>query len=188
MEPKVEITIRDILSDGLATILQPGVDAIQLQRDFHIRSVEDIPSGLERAGYEVSHVDLPTKVSGAALMIDGIPHIMINRAKTSLRRTFAIAHELGHLRLHLDGSRDPDSTTQLPPRARELEANMFATMFVAPLTCGEQQEQLLAQNPEIRSTVIAFALGTFLAILVVVVMWLRSLLFRAPDSAVIATT
>jgi Zn-dependent peptidase ImmA (M78 family) len=188
MKPYAEISVLGILDDSLGGILKPGMEAITLQRELNIQSVEDIPSAVERAGCEISYVDFPTKVSGASQVIDGTPHIMVNRAKPSIHNAFTIGHELGHHHLHFNPSNDTDPTTQPPDGAKELEANMFGTMFVAPLTCGEQQEQLLAHNPEMRSTLAVSVFATLVAILMAVVIWFCSHLFRMPDSALIQTT
>lgn len=188
MKSYAEISVLDILDDSSGRIFKPGMEAITLQRELNIQSVEDIPSAVERAGYEISYVDFPTKVSGAAHVIDGTPHIMVNRAKPSIHNAFTIGHELGHHHLHFNPSNDTDPTTQPPDGAKELEANMFGTMFVAPLTCGEQQEQLLAHNPEMRSTLAVFIFGTVLAILMAVVIWICSRVFQRQNSAFVATT
>lgn len=118
MRPNAEFSIADILAESLGTILRPGVEAIQLQRELNIRYVQDIPSAVERAGYELSSVDFPAKVSGAAQVINGTPHIMVNRAKPSLHKAFTIAHELGHHQLHLNPLRDTDQTAQLTNSAK----------------------------------------------------------------------
>ena len=73
----------DIFAESSAMIMKPGMEAINLQRDLNIHSVEDIPFAAERAGYEISYVDLPVKVSGVALVIAEKPHIVVNRAKPS---------------------------------------------------------------------------------------------------------
>lgn len=188
MSPNTEIFIFKILAESFGPLLQPGADAIHLQRKLNIRSVEDIPLAVERAGYEITYVDLPTKVSGAAQVIEGSPHIMVNRTKSSLHKTFTIAHELGHHQLHLNPLRDTDQKAQVPNSTREFEENMFGTMFVAPLTSGEKQEQLLAHNPEIRSSLTVCVVATLVAILMAVVIWFCFRPFPAPDPAVITTT
>jgi hypothetical protein len=70
MNPDVEISIFDIFAESLAMMMKPAMEAIKLRRNLNIQSVEDIPLALQRAGYEISYVDLPVKVSGVALMID----------------------------------------------------------------------------------------------------------------------
>src|SRR5271163_189861 len=183
MKPDGEISIIEILGESLGTLWKPGMEAIKLRLDHNIQAVEDIPVAAQRAGCEISYVDLPMKVSGFAQVIEGTPHIVVNRAKPSSHTTFTIAHELAHLQLHLNLSRNKDQAAQPPNNASEFEANMLATT-----TSGEQQEQMLAQNPEMRSSVAFSAFATVLAILMAVVIWICFRLFPAPDSAVMTTT
>lgn len=186
MTPDVEFSIWDILGESLGIIWKPGMVAIQLRMDHDIRAVEDIPIAAQKVGCQISYVSLPTKVSGFAQAIEGRPHIAVNRAKPVSHSTFTIAHELAHHPLHFNPSRNNDQAAQSPNTAIEFEANTFATVLVATTTSGEQQEQMLAHSPEIRSTLAVSMLATFLAILMAVVIWFCSHLFRTPDSAVIA--
>ena len=188
MKPDGEISIIEILGESLGTLWKPGMEAIKLRLDHNIQAVEDIPVAAQRAGCEISYVDLPTKVSGFAQVIEGTPHIVVNRAKPSSHTTFTIAHELAHLQLHLNLSRNKDQAAQPPNNASEFEANMFATMLVATTTSGEQQEEILAHNPEMRSSVAVSVFATALAILMAVVIWFCFRLFPTLDSAVISTT
>jgi hypothetical protein len=48
MRPNAEFSIFDILLESLGTILRPGVEAIQLQRELNIRTIEEIPSAVQR--------------------------------------------------------------------------------------------------------------------------------------------
>ena len=184
--PGAEFSIWDILGESLGIIWKPGMVAIQLRMDHDIRAVEDIPIAAQEVGYQISYVALPTKVSGFAQVIEGRPHIVVNRAKSSSHTTFTVAHELGHCQLHFTSLPNGEQTVQSTNPTTEFEANVFATMLVATTTSGEQQEQMLAHNPEIRSTLVVSMFATFLAILMAVVMWFYSRLFCAPDSAVIA--
>jgi Zn-dependent peptidase ImmA (M78 family) len=139
-------------------------------------------------GCQISYVDLPTKVSGFARVIEGTPHIVVNRAKSSSHTTFTIAHELGHHQLHLNPTRNNDQVTQLPNTATEFEANTFATILVATTISGERQEQMLAHNPEMQSTAVVSLFATLVVILMAVVFWICSRLFCTPNSALIQTT
>ncbi len=188
MKPEVEISASDILGESLGIIWKPGMAAIELQRDHNIQAIEDIPSAAQRAGCQISYVDLPTKVSGFAQVIEGTQYIVVNRAKPLSHTRFTIAHELGHHRLHLNRARNYDQVVQPPNTATEFEANMFATMLVATTTSGEQQEQMLAHNPEMRTSVVVSVFATLIAILMAVVIWFCSRLFCPPDSALIQTT
>jgi Zn-dependent peptidase ImmA (M78 family) len=187
MNPNVEISIFDVGIEILGKALKPGMESIQAQRDLDVRSIRDVPSALERAGYKISNVDLPVSVSGFSCVVDDTPHIVVNRAKSSTHTAFTIAHELGHHKLHLNPS-GGIPRTQLSNSVTEFEANMFATMFVVAVTGGEQDEELLAQNPEIRSVLTVSAFGFLLAILVGLVIWICSPLFRTWNSGLIPTT
>ncbi|MGA7294258.1 MAG: ImmA/IrrE family metallo-endopeptidase [Terriglobales bacterium] len=162
--------------------------AIELRRDHNIQAIEDIPAAAQRAGCQISYVDLPTKVSGFAQVIEGTPHIVVNRAKSLSHTRFTIAHELGHHQLHLNPSRNNDQAAQLPNTAAEFEANTFATILVATTTSGERQEQMLAHNPEMQSTAVVSLFATLVVILMAVVIWICSRLFGSPDPALIQTT
>jgi Zn-dependent peptidase ImmA (M78 family) len=186
MKPDVEFSLWDIVGESLDRLLKPGMEAIKLRMDHNIRAVEDIPIAAQRAGCQISYVDLPTKVSGFAQVIEGRPHIVVNRTKSPGHTTFTIAHELGHCQLHLTVSPNSEHTAQSTNPTTEFEANAFATMLVATTTSGEQREQMLAHNPEMQSSAVVVSFATFVAILMAVVIWFCSRLFCTPDSAVIA--
>jgi len=188
MKPDVEFSVLHILGESLERLWKPGMEAIKLRLEHNIQAVGDIPVVAQRAGCQISYVDLPIKVSGFAQVIEDTPHIVVNRTKPSSHTTFTIAHELAHPQLHLNPSRNNDQAAQPPNTAAEFEANMFATMLVATTTSGEQQEEILAHNPEMRSSVVVSAFATVLAILMAVVIWICFRLFPAPDSAVMTTT
>ncbi len=186
MTRDVEFSIWDILGESLGIIWKPGMAAIQLRMNHNIRVVEDIPIAAQKVGCQISYVALPPKVSGFAQVIEGTPHIVVNRTKSSSHTTFTIAHELAHHQLHLSASPNSEQTVQSTNPTTEFEANAFATMLVATTTSGEQQEQMLAHNPEMQSSAVVALFATFVAILMAVVVWFCSRLFCTPDSAVIA--
>jgi len=188
MKPDGEISVFDILGESLGVIWKPAMKAIKLRLEHNIQAVGDIPVVAQRAGCQISYVDLPVRVSGFAQVIEGTPHIVVNRTKPPSHTTFTIAHELAHLELHLNPSRNNDQPAQPPNTATEFEANMFASVLVATTTSGEQQEEMLAHNPEMRSSVAVSVFATVLAILMAVVIWFCFRRFPAPDSAVITTT
>jgi Zn-dependent peptidase ImmA (M78 family) len=188
MMPDGEISVFDILGESLGVIWKPGMAAIKLRLDQNIQAVEDIPIAAQKVGCQISYVDLPTRVSGFAQVIEGTPYIVVNRAKPLSHIRFTIAHELGHHQLHFTPSRNNAQAAQAPSNVTEFEANMFATMLVATTTSGEQEEQMLAHNPEIRSTLAVSVFASVLAILVAVVFWFCSWLFCSRDSALVQTT
>jgi Zn-dependent peptidase ImmA (M78 family) len=187
MKPDGEISVFEILGESLGVIWKPAMEAIKLRLDHNIQAVEDIPFAAQRAGFQISYVDLPMKVSGFAQVIEGMPHIVVNRAKPSSHTKFTIAHELAHHQLHLNPSHYNDQAARPPGKETEFEANMFATMLVATTTSGEQQERMLAQNPEMRSSLAVSAFGTIVAILIAVVLWICTRTFKTQNSASIAT-
>jgi Zn-dependent peptidase ImmA (M78 family) len=187
IKPNVEFSVLDILGESLERLWNPGMEAIKLQLDHRIQTVEDIPVAAQKVGCHISYVSLPTKVSGFAHVIEGTPHIVVNRAKPLSHTRFTIAHELGHHQLHLTRSRNNDQA-QPPNNATEFEANMFASVLVSTTTSDEQQEQMLAHNPEIPSTLAVCMFATVLAILMALVIWFCANVFRTPDSAMIQTT
>src|SRR5277367_4261642 len=129
MKPDGEISFIEILGESFGILWKPGMEAIKLRLDHNVRAVEDIPVAAQRAGCEISYVDLPIRVSGFAQVIEGTPHIVVNRTKPPSHTTFTIAHELAHLQLHLNPSRNNDQPAQPPNTATEFEANMFASVL-----------------------------------------------------------
>jgi hypothetical protein len=106
-----------------------------------------MPAALDRAGYEVCYVDLPDKVSGFAKIIEGKPHIVLNRAKSEEHLLYTMPHELGHHILHLDDSRDIQQ--KLPyAHLTEFQAHQFATLWILYLANDKEREDVLSQNPE----------------------------------------
>jgi hypothetical protein len=187
MKPDVEISVLDILGESLGMIWKPGMEVIRLRLDHSIQAVEDIPFAAQQAGFQISYVDLPMKVSGFAQVIEGTPHIVVNRSKPSSHTKFTIAHELAHHQLQLNPSQNNDHGAQPPNKATEFEANMFATMLLASTTRGEQQEKMLAHNPEMCSSLAVIVFGTIVAILAALVIWFCSYVFRTRDPALLET-
>lgn len=100
-----------------------------------IREFLKIPKGpivnlveiLERNGIIVYYFkDAPEKFDGITLFSDKAqPIIYVNDSIPNDRKRFTIAHELGHLVLHIRTSQDLD-------RDEETEANQFASEFLMP--------------------------------------------------------
>jgi Zn-dependent peptidase ImmA (M78 family)/transcriptional regulator with XRE-family HTH domain len=83
---------------------------------------------IERKGIIIIPVDLSEKFDGASILSDaGCPIILINRNISNDRKRFTIAHELGHLILHVLGDFPIGDY-----RDREREANEFASEFLMP--------------------------------------------------------
>ena len=133
--------------EGLEMIWAPAAKAMKVQQSWGVRSLADMPAALERAGYEVCYVDLPDRVSGFAKLIEGKPHIVLNRLKSAGHLQYTMPHELGHHVLHLDESRDPQP--RLPSAdLMEFQAHQFATLWILHLTNDKEREDVFGQNPE----------------------------------------
>jgi len=174
MKQDVEISGFDFLVESLGRICMPGMEAIKLRSNCDIRSLDDIPRAAEGAGCEISYVDLPEKISGFAQVIDGQPHIVVNRAKPSKHSDFTIAHELGHHVLHSNPSQDGDQANCLTARNAEFEANLFGATLVTAVTTDEERQDMVRHNPEIHSTLAVSAFGVVLAILMALAIWICS--------------
>ncbi len=94
--------------------------------------VRDICSLLEKHGIIIVELDNVTeKFDGASIRTDGgTPVIIINKKFPNDRKRFTIAHELGHLIMHvLGGFPIPDYRDS---KERESEADRFASEFLMP--------------------------------------------------------
>lgn len=136
----------EVMLEGLEMIWAPGAEAVKVQQAWDMRSLADMPAALERAGYEVCRVDLPDRVSGFAQVIEGKPHIVLNRTKSAEHLQYTMSHELGHHVLHLDDSRNHP----VLPSAdlMEFQAHQFATLWILYLANDKEREDVLRQNPE----------------------------------------
>jgi Zn-dependent peptidase ImmA (M78 family) len=142
MNPSLEVML-----EGLEMIWAPGAEAVKVQQALGVRSLADMTAALERAGYEVSCVDLPERVSGFAKVIEGKPHIALNRAKSAEHLQYTMPHELGHHVLHLDDSRNHQPG--LPSAdLMEFQAHQFATLWILLLANNKEREDVFGQNPE----------------------------------------
>lgn len=90
--------------------------------------IRDIFSLLEQNGIIVIEVDVVDKIDGVSFCTEkGNNVIIINKNFPNDRKRFTLAHELGHLLMHNERNYPiPES------RDRELEANQFASEFLAP--------------------------------------------------------
>jgi Zn-dependent peptidase ImmA (M78 family) len=178
MIPDTEPSPFDMVAEALGMMCNPGVEALKLQREFDVQSVEDIPRAAERAGFEISTVDLPASVSGFPLVLAGKPHIVVNRAKPSKHTGFTILHEVGHHILHINPPHDGNQDGLLTKYMAEYQANMFATMLVVTVTNGEEQEEMFRHNPEIRSTLAISVFVILATIVIALIFWVCSRVFQ----------
>lgn len=96
-----------------------------------IEPVKEIIQSLEKHGIIIIEIDHIDKFDGASLRTDaGYPIIIINRGLSNDRKRFTIAHELGHLIMHVLGG-FPISDYR-NDREREKEADQFASEFLMP--------------------------------------------------------
>jgi Zn-dependent peptidase ImmA (M78 family) len=175
MKSETEISGTEIVRELLQIIWIPVAQALKVQKDFNVRSLEETSAAAERAGYEVCYADLPAEVSGFAEVIGGKPHIVVNRAKSLEHQQYTVPHELGHHVLHLNPSRNPVQSVLSIEGVEEFQAHMFATMWVMRVAHGKEREGVLRQNPE--SSAFLF-LSVFMTVGVLVVALLSYLLPR----------
>jgi len=175
-----EISSSDFVLKALEIIWTPGIEALKLQKELNVRSLEDTAAAAERAGYAVCYADLPMKVSEFAAVIAGKPIIVVNRAKSPQHRQYTVPHELGHHVLHLNPSRQSHQLiSSSEDGMAEFQAHMFAATWVIWVADDEEREDVLKQNPE--SALILFS-SVFMSlgiILISLIVYLWPRLFRA---------
>lgn len=90
--------------------------------------VKDIFTLFEKHGIIVAEYDADEKFDGVSFLTDkGVPAIIINGNFDNDRKRFTLAHELGHIIMHITGDFPiPDF------RNKENEANDFASEFLMP--------------------------------------------------------
>jgi Zn-dependent peptidase ImmA (M78 family) len=85
-------------------------------------------------GAPVTIADLPSGLSGMLLIDRSRPFILINGRDHPVRQRFTLAHEFGHWRLgHGEVVDGPDSLTAKATHPDEVQANYFASEFLAPV-------------------------------------------------------
>lgn len=93
--------------------------------------VKDINKLIESHGVVIIEIDNIEKFDGVSLLTDnGIPVIIINKSFSNDRKRFTLAHELGHLLMHICG--DFPISDYRDEKEREKEANIFASEFLMP--------------------------------------------------------
>ncbi|HKS80573.1 MAG TPA: ImmA/IrrE family metallo-endopeptidase [Candidatus Acidoferrales bacterium] len=122
------------------------MEAIKLQMESKVHSIEDISILASRAGYVLHFTDLPANVGGLA--IENTPYIAVNRAKPRHHQAYTIAHELGHQVLHLTPSQESHSLSGEGKGLGEFQANMFASILTFGVANEADREAIIRQNPE----------------------------------------
>ena len=118
--------------------VEPSLDNTPAEIAFKIRNYLKVPQGpidnivtlLERNGVVVIFIDLESadKFDGLTMFTNKqVPVIWLNKKMPNDRKRFSLAHELGHLVMHLR-SQDLDK----PEVDKEREANEFASEFLMP--------------------------------------------------------
>jgi len=179
-----EIFTFECLVQGVAEIWSPAGEALRLQKELNVHSLEETAAAAERAGCEVCYVDLPEKVSGFADMIDGKAHIVLNRAKSRQNLEYTLPHELGHCVLHLNSSRESDQSRIPVLGVAEFEADLFASTWVNWLGDDKQREQMLTGNRESSIAIVTSLLLTLAFVAIAIIAWFYSKLFEVPRLAV----
>lgn len=131
---EIEAPINQIPSIDLNEFgLNPENLALEIRHLFGlgISPIRDIVDLLESKGVFIHFFDYPfvtpenKTLDGVSFYIKGTPVILINNKIQNARKVFTIAHELGHLIMHMnyivESIRDEES-----------EANKFASEFIAP--------------------------------------------------------
>ncbi|MGH9840851.1 MAG: ImmA/IrrE family metallo-endopeptidase [Blastocatellia bacterium] len=103
-------------------------------------------NAIEEAGvYVFKHAFKQQTISGFCLLGAEFPIIFINNSTSKTRQTFSLAHELGHLLLHVNGISkfDPGYIEDLPQNAKRIEqlCNAFAAELLAPSADFDRQVQ-----------------------------------------------
>lgn len=179
MKPEYEGSTTEMLLQGFDTIWSAAGEAIKLQEELNVCSLEETAAAAERAGCEVCYADLPEKVSGFAKVIEGRPIIVLNRAKSPLNLQYTLPHELGHCVLHLDASRDAVRPRLALKGAAEFEAHLFAAFWVTDSGNGQQSREVLAANPESLVTILGGLVATLALVVIAIIAWLCSKLASA---------
>lgn len=105
-------------------------DEVKQQWNIPDGPIESMSNILQEHGFIISRVDHSNeKMDAFSRWINAKPYIFLNKTKTSMRDRFDMAHELGHLILHL-GYIDDDLRNSALYDLVEHQANMFASSFL----------------------------------------------------------
>ena len=170
----LEALSENFVLEVLEMVWTPALEAVKLKQDLDVRSLEDTCAAAERAGYEICYADLPSQVSGLAAVIADKPHIVVNRAKSPRHQQYTVFHELGHHVLHRNHLRNPDQPVLPSKDVEEFQAHMFATVLVLGVTRGNEQNDVLRQNPESSAVALKSLFATGFVIVVALVAHLVS--------------
>lgn len=99
--------------------------------------IENLILVIEKCGIIVCEIDGENEFSGKSILTDkGQPIILINKNMPNDRKRYTLAHELGHMIMHLDFPYSDKTEKEI-----EKEANIFASEFLVPIR--EIRQELL---------------------------------------------
>jgi Zn-dependent peptidase ImmA (M78 family) len=181
MTTKPEGSIFDCLMTEVAKILAPMLEAARLRTDLNVSSLEETCFAVERAGYEIHRVDLPSGVRGAAAVDQGQPYILTNRCDCCDQHRYTVAHELGHHVLHMNPSpgivklglanRDEED--------REAQADQFAVAWFMNTATPEQRDRFLQKNPQVAAVLTDSMMAVVMVALPFLILYLFSRLSKS---------
>ena len=136
------------VGDALSLIWAPALEAMRLQNDLRVLSLEESIAAAERAGCAVHFADLPGNISGFAGLIGGKSIVVVNRAKPVEHQQYTLLHELGHVVLHLAPAHKSSELISAREDIADFQADMFAAAWIIGVTRDDEQK---ARDPETQS-------------------------------------
>lgn len=103
-----------------------------VRKELEIESNSKLMYILEKYGVYILEKKLPTEKDAYSIWVEDTPYIVLNKdLQSEARRTYSLAHELGHLLMH----RDIDISVLVSSEYNKLEkeANEFAACLLLPL-------------------------------------------------------
>lgn len=106
--------------------------ALLARKQLNVEHNKDLLYKLELSGIYILEKNMGLSIDAYSTWTnDNVPFIVLGtQKKSSVRRNFDLAHELGHLLMH--GDIDMDGLTKEELRQVEKEANDFASFFLLP--------------------------------------------------------
>jgi len=168
-----------ILGETLSLIWSPAVEAVRLQNDLSVVSLEETIAAAERAGCDVHFADLPDNISGFAGLIGNKPAVVVNRDKSIQHQQYTLLHELGHAVLHLNPANKSHDLVTISEDLADFQADMFAAAWIIHVSKDDQQKkEILKHNPEASFVMFGALVVTVGAVLVVLLLHLWSRVSR----------
>lgn len=175
-EGATPFTVEYVLKE-VVKIWTPAGEALRLQNEMNVRSLEQTCAALEREGYEVHRADLPMAVSGCAAVVGGRRYIVVNRYESQAQQQYTVSHELGHHVLHLNPSSPVEGLEPSDGIDNEFQADQFASVWLMWGTKLEQREEVLRRNPRASAVLSASVMATVLIVVSSLLFYVCSRLF-----------